>query len=146
MEQAVETIGSLREEWEALADSLSAPPFLHPGWIAAWCADFASRSPSVLALRRDGRLAGLVPFVEDPTGTRSPTNWHTPRFGLLAEDEGARRELCRLLVDRARRRLDVCFLYSGSHDVRDLRDAARDAGHRLQIRTCQRSPYVEIDG
>jgi CelD/BcsL family acetyltransferase involved in cellulose biosynthesis len=146
MEQALATVESLQEEWAGLADRLEAPPFLHPGWIAAWCGEFADGRASVLAVRRDGRLAGLVPFMEASTGTVSPTNWHTPRFGLLAEDEAARRELCRLLVERARHRLDVCFLYSGSEDERELRAAAREAGHRLQIRTCQRSPYVDVDG
>src|SRR4051794_35207752 len=118
MEQALATVDSVQEEWAALADRVEAPPFLHPGWIAAWCDEFAGRTVSVLALRDGDRLTGLVPFVDDPTGTKSPTNWHTPRFGLLAEDDSARRELCRLLVERARHRLDVCFLYSGSEDER----------------------------
>src|SRR4051812_47396252 len=128
MGQTLETVQSVLDEWEALAVLVAAPPFLHPGWITAWADSFAGGRVSVLPLRRDGRLVGLAPLVEDTTGTKSPTNWHTPRFGLLAEDEAARRELCRLLVERARHRLDVCFLYSGTHDVRDLRDAARESG------------------
>ena len=146
MDPAVATIESLQEEWSDLADRVDAPPFLHPGWIAAWCHEFADRQVSVLAVRRDGRLVGLVPFLEAPTGTVAPTNWHTPRFGVLAEDDEARRELCRLLVDRARHRLDVCFLYAGSDELRDLHAAAAEAGHRVQTRTAQRSPYVEVDG
>lgn len=146
MDQALTSVDALQEEWAELADRVEAPPFLHPGWIAAWCDEFSGRTVSVLAVRREGRLAGLVPFVEEPTGTVSPTNWHTPRFGLLAEDVSARRELCRLLVERARHRLDVCFLYSGSEDVRELRAAAAEAGHRVQVRTCQRSPFVDIEG
>jgi CelD/BcsL family acetyltransferase involved in cellulose biosynthesis len=146
VQQALATIESLQEEWSDLADRVDAPPFLHPGWIAAWCHEFAGRQVSVLAVRRDGRLVGLVPFLEVPTGIVAPTNWHTPRFGLLAEDAEARRELCRLLVERARHRLDVCFLYGGSDELRDLRAAAAEAGHRVQTRTCQRSPFVEVDG
>jgi CelD/BcsL family acetyltransferase involved in cellulose biosynthesis len=146
MEQALTSVDSLQEEWAELADRVEAPPFLHPGWIAAWCDEFSGRTASVLAVRREGRLAGLVPFVEEPTGTVSPTNWHTPRFGLLAEDVSARRELCRLLVERARHRLDVCFLYSGSDDVHELQSAAANAGHRVQVRSTQRSPFVDLDG
>jgi CelD/BcsL family acetyltransferase involved in cellulose biosynthesis len=146
VEQALTTVDALQEEWADLADRVEAPPFLHPGWIAAWCDEFTGRTVSVLAVRRSGRLAGLVPFVEETTGTVSPTNWHTPRFGLLAEDLSARRELCRLLVERARHRLDVCFLYSGSGDMEELRAASAEAGHRVQVRVTQRSPFVDVDG
>jgi CelD/BcsL family acetyltransferase involved in cellulose biosynthesis len=133
-------------EWSELADRTQAPPFLHPGWMAAWAGAFGGARVSVLTLRREGRLVAAVPFTRTAGATVAPTNWHTPQFGLLAEDVAARRDLARLLVERTRHRLDVAFLPSGSDDVRELEAVSRAAGHRTQVRTMQRSPYVQTDG
>jgi CelD/BcsL family acetyltransferase involved in cellulose biosynthesis len=135
----------LYAEWAALAERAGASPFAHPGWIATWADAFGGRL-SVRAVRREGRLAGVAPFSEGPTGTTSPTNWHTPEFGLVAEDAQARDELAATLVARSRRRLDVSFLNEGSADLRAIREAAAAADRLVVERTIQRSRYVEIDG
>ncbi len=137
---------ALADEWSELAVRVGAPPFLHPGWITAWERSFADRPVSVLTVRRDRRLVGLVPLLERSTGLVSPTNWHTPQFGLLAEDDSARRELAQRLAAKARHRLDIGFLESGSQDLLELRTASAQLGHRIHERTIMRSPYVRIDG
>lgn len=137
---------SLTREWDELCDRVEAPPFLYPGWIGAWADAFGGERLAVIAVRREGRLVGVAPFLDRSTGTLSPTNWHTPRFGFVAEDDFTRAELARLLVQRAKHRLDVCFLYAGTGDVRALRAAAAGAAHRTHVWTTQRSPFVEIEG
>jgi len=121
-------------------------PFAHPGWIATWADAFAGRRLSVLGVRREGRLVGIAPFLARATGVVSPTNWHTPHFGLAAVDAQARDELAAGLVDRARHRLDISFLDDGSDDLRAFRDAAEAAGRLVLVRTIQRSRYVEVEG
>ncbi|HEX8075666.1 MAG TPA: GNAT family N-acetyltransferase [Thermoleophilaceae bacterium] len=137
---------TLQEEWGELADRTHAPPFLHPGWIASWTDAFADGRLSVLAMRREERLVGIVPFVQRATGTVSPTNWHTPLFGLLAEDGRARGELADKLMAHTRHRLDLSFLETQSADLDACHQAAERSGYRTNVRTIQRSPYVEIDG
>lgn len=133
-------------EWAGLAERTGASPFAHPGWIGTWADAFGGGPLSVQAVRRDGRLVAIAPFYMRPTGIVSPTNWHTPEFGLVAEDAQARDELAAGLVERARHRLDVSFLSEGSGDLRAVREAA-DAANRLVVdRTIQRSMFVEIDG
>jgi CelD/BcsL family acetyltransferase involved in cellulose biosynthesis len=133
-------------EWAGLAERTSASPFAHPGWIGTWADAFGGGRLSVHAVRREGRLVGIAPFCTQATGIVSPTNWHTPEFGLVAEDAQARNELAAGLVERARHRLDVSFLSEGSDDLRAVRDAAAAANRLVVDRSIQRSAYVEIDG
>jgi CelD/BcsL family acetyltransferase involved in cellulose biosynthesis len=133
-------------EWGELAEGVAESPFAHPGWVATWADAFAGRRLSVLGVRRDGRLVGIVPFLARRTGIVSPTNWHTPRFGLVAVDAQAREELAAGLVGRARHRLDISFLDARSDDLRAVRDAAESAGRKVVVRPIQRSLYVDVDG
>ena len=133
-------------DWSELAELAGVSPFTHPGWIATWAEAFADRPLSVIAVRREGRLVGIVPFLARATGIVSPTNWHTPHFGLAAVDARARDELATRLIECARHRLDISFLDEGSDDVRAFIDAAARAGQRVVVRTMQRSLHVEVDG
>jgi hypothetical protein len=136
----------LHQEWGDLAERVQAPPFIHPGWIAIWADAFADRRLSVLGVRREGRLVGLMPLLERAAGTVSPTNWHTPLFGILAEDDEARAAVADRLVEHARHRLDIAFLDAASDDLNACRAAAARARHRTLVRTVLHSPFVETDG
>ena len=136
----------LYREWSELAERAAGSPFAHPGWIATWADAFAGRRLSVLGVRREGRLVGVAPFLACPTGIVSPTNWHTPQFGLVATDACARDELAAELVARAWHRLDISFLDAGSDDLRAVRDAAAGKGRIVVRRAIQRSLYVAADG
>ena len=67
--------------------ALTAEPWVHPGWVEPWWEAFGTGSLRILALRRDGRLVGVLPLMEDKGVVRSTSNWHTPEFGLLAARE-----------------------------------------------------------
>ena len=134
----------LFEAWDDLADRVGAVPWLRPGWIAAWLDAFGRGRPEVLAVRRDGVLTGLVPCEHRRGIARSTTNWHTPEFGLLVEDAGARHELAQALFARRTRRLSLSFVPADG-GLDDVRAAATAAGYRVLERTIQRSPYLAIE-
>jgi len=139
-----ENLDLLAQEWDDLAERVQAAPWLRPGWVAAWWRAFGQGRLEVLAVRKDGRLAAVLPLYRRFWALHSATNWHTPQFGLLAEDEGATRELTRALFARRRRRINVGFL--DGDDLRVCSTAATAAGYRPFVRPIQRSPYVPIAG
>lgn len=54
---------ALRPEWEALwASSPRATPFQHPAWLLAWWRHLGAGELRTLAVRGEGRLAGLWPM------------------------------------------------------------------------------------
>ena len=136
----------LRAEWDELADRTGAAPFLRAGWIEAWHSAFGLGELRALTTRRDGRLAGLLPVSARRGSLVSPTDWHTPVFGPVAEDPGAIRELAHELLRRARRRADLWFLPADSAALGQARAAAGEAGCRSIVRTIARAPYVPIEG
>jgi CelD/BcsL family acetyltransferase involved in cellulose biosynthesis len=135
----------LSEQWEELAERAAATPYAHPGWILAWHEAFAPRRRlQPIAVRRAGRLVALVPLVEGRTGLSTPSNWHTPEFELLAEDDMARAELCQQMVERAPHTLALRFLPQASADA--IARAAAGARYRVLQRTLLRSPIADIGG
>lgn len=136
---------SLAPDWEELADRTQAAPWLRPGWISAWWSAFGRGRLAILALRRDGRLVGLLPLVRRRGALLSPTNWHTPAFGPLAEDEEAERSLAEIALADPPRRLSLGFLPPGTALGALQAEAARKEC-RVLARTLQRSPYVALDG
>jgi CelD/BcsL family acetyltransferase involved in cellulose biosynthesis len=139
-----ENLDLLAQEWDELAARAQAAPWLRPGWIAAWWRAFGQGQLEILAIRKDGRLAAVLPLYRRFGALHSATNWHTPQFGLLAEDEGATQDLTRALFAHRRRRINVGFL--GGDDLRACSTAATAAGYRPFVRPIQRSPYVPIAG
>jgi CelD/BcsL family acetyltransferase involved in cellulose biosynthesis len=132
-------------EWESLADRLAAPPFLHAGWILAWERAFAPRQVRLMCARSDGELVGVLPVLERRGVLASPTNWHTPQFGILAATEAIRGAMYARLLQRNRARVDLGFL-----DPVETRTAgepaAREARQRTIVRTVLRSPHVSMTG
>ena len=136
----------LRAEWDELADRTGAAPFLRAGWVEAWQRARGAGELRVLVERRDGRLAGLLPVAARRGALVSPTDWHTPLFGPVAEDGDGARELAGRLLRNARRRADLWFLSPGSPGLDQCVAAAGEAGARSIVRTIARAPYVPVDG
>jgi CelD/BcsL family acetyltransferase involved in cellulose biosynthesis len=138
-------IGPLAEAWADLAAGRRAPPFSHPGWFQAFAEAFGTPTHALVA-RQAGSLVGIVPLGRHRSSIRSPTNWHTPRFAPLAEDDSIAALLASYLVRRAPACLDVSFVDPASTFARALLEEA-GACHRTVIaRVMQRSPYVPFDG
>jgi CelD/BcsL family acetyltransferase involved in cellulose biosynthesis len=134
---------TLADDWELLADETDAPPFVRPPWVAAWVDAFGGRLV-VRTIRRSGALVGVVPLVDDGSVLRSPTNWHTPEFGIVARDDATSAELMSRVVAElrsARRRLDLGLL--APRDEAALRSLATASGLRSMSWVQEESPYID---
>jgi len=135
------------DEWDELAERVGAGPFQRPGWFAAWTRGFAGdASLAVLTARRGGRLVGAVPVLGRRGRVSSPTNWHTPSFDAVAEDDAVADDLARAVVARASTRLDLSFLDLDAPFAARARAAVEGAGRRTICRPVLRSPYVDLEG
>lgn len=131
-------------EWDELASNVAATPFSCPGWILAWCDAFAPGAHvEFVTVRRSGRLAGVVPLLNGRMRLRAPTNWHTPHFELLAEDEAARSQLCERLLSTRPRSVTLRFLPADAADHL----AARATGSKYRVlRRSLPTPIVDLEG
>lgn len=136
-------IEPLAEAWDELATRVDAVPWLRPSWVGAWWHAFGQGSLEVLAVRRGERLTAVLPLVRRGRTFSSPTNWHTPEFGLLVQDEQAAGEIVRAALALRPHRLDLAFLGVGA---REVEAAASSGGYRLLTRPLMRSPYVDLGG
>ena len=135
----------LAREWDELADRLGSVPFMRPGWIEAWWGAFGFGTLGVLCARRAGRLVGLLPLGRRGAALRSPTNFHTPAFDVLAEDAAAMRALADTVFQGRPRRVSIAFLDRDSSGAAELRAAAIAGGYRALNRPLLFSPYVVVD-
>lgn len=136
-------IDPLAEEWDDLADRTGASPFLRPGWIGAWLAAFGDGPPEIVAVRREERLAAVLPLLRRRGALVSPTNWHTPEWGVLAEDDASAREAVAAALAARPRSLSLSFLGPGAEAARA---AVASAGYRALERTLLRSPTLALEG
>lgn len=131
-------------DWEALAVRAGAPPFARPGWFAAWWSAFGSGAPLVVTTTRGGRLTGVLALRRRAGVLASPTNAHTPGFGMLAEDASAAAALASWLFAQRPRRVQLDYVDAADPTVPELSRAAAGAGHRMLRTVVQRSPYVAL--
>jgi CelD/BcsL family acetyltransferase involved in cellulose biosynthesis len=134
----------LRAEWAALADQVSAAPFLHPGWITAWFDAFGSGRVRLLVVRRDGELVAAMPMEERRRGLRAPVNSHSPLFGPLAVDVDARDELLRKLFEDPGAGVELDFLDGDEQTLEPIAGAGREARMLLLRRTAAWSRYIVL--
>jgi CelD/BcsL family acetyltransferase involved in cellulose biosynthesis len=133
----------LWEEVEALADSAGSDPFVRPGWVRIWLRSFGGENRlQFVTVRRDGELAAAIPLLRRGRGALvSPTNWHTPRFGPVAVDDDAARELAATVARQAPAYVDVGFLDPAGAFATELRATE---GRTIIERPVLRSPYVAL--
>jgi CelD/BcsL family acetyltransferase involved in cellulose biosynthesis len=142
----VGTVDAVAREWDQLADRVRAAPFLRPGWVGAWWRAFGTGRLEIVTLRRGDHLVALMPLHRRFGRVRSASNWHTPEFGLLAEDADAARELVDALFARRPVEFTLGFIDRTRPEVGMCRAAATGMGYRILERTLERSPYVVVDG
>jgi CelD/BcsL family acetyltransferase involved in cellulose biosynthesis len=141
------SVGEVAAGWDTLADRLRAAPFLRPGWLEAWTAPFARRSPTVVTARRDGQLVGLVPVIRRADrAVASPFNSHTPFGGGLAADREAARALVGELLAMRAPRVDLTPLESSSPLLDEMRAACERSGAKVIERVVAEQPYVDTSG
>ena len=135
----------LDREWDELVDRTGAPPWLRPGWIRAWWSAFGHGDLQVLRVWRNETIAGVLPVARTAFAVSSPTNWHTPEFGLVAEDDEARRGLARALFAAAPTQVSLSMV-SDERGLQICRDEANARRYRTLTRPMIRSPFVELGG
>ena len=143
--ETYDSVGELAAEWDELADRVAGKPWLRPGWVDAWWEAFGAGRLRIIALKEDERLSGVLPVMEQRGTVGSTSNWHTPEFGLLAEQDELR-ELAEALVSSRPHRVWLSFVDADSPGVVACRAASEAAGYRVLERTLERSPFVSIEG
>jgi CelD/BcsL family acetyltransferase involved in cellulose biosynthesis len=136
----------LHEEWEALADAVGAPPFLRPGWIDAWSRAYADEPPTVVSVRRDGVLAGVLPIMRSRRVAASPTNSHSPLFGPLADGPDAARALAAQVLAEVPGRLSLWPMDPADSATAAFEEAMSSGDRLVLTETFARSPYVPVGG
>ena len=64
-----EDLWALQDEWQELAERTDAEVYLRPNWLRVWWDHFGTgRTLACLTFRKDGRLAGLLPFCIERLG------------------------------------------------------------------------------
>jgi CelD/BcsL family acetyltransferase involved in cellulose biosynthesis len=136
------TVAELAAEWDALADRLGASPFMRPGWLDAWVEAFPAPGFQVLAVRRGGELAGVLPLVRGRGNVLAgPANSHTPLGGALVDGNDAAVALAGALLQERPARAD--FRYA---DPADRVLAEVGARRRTIERVMSEQPYVDTTG
>jgi CelD/BcsL family acetyltransferase involved in cellulose biosynthesis len=136
----VSSLESVEGAWEALADRVDADPWMRPGWFRAWTQAFAKAPLQCLVLPGDDGLRGLVPVLRRSAAVVSPTNWHSPGFGVLAEDEETRSALLEGLILNSSSRVSLRFI--DETDAAALLHSGRQ--RRAAERVIAQSPYVDL--
>lgn len=129
-------------EWEELATAILAPPFLYPGWIAAWRRSFGNGRLRLFVARRGRKLVGLMPLELRRGALRSPTNPHSPLFDLVAWDEEVAHALARTVLGSRVRRVDLRLVDGSGLGFEAFRSVATRSGHRQIVRLEARAPYI----
>jgi CelD/BcsL family acetyltransferase involved in cellulose biosynthesis len=136
----------LAPEWDELVRRAGSGPFSAPGWFDAWWEAFGHGQLELVALRREGNLAAVLPLHRRYGMRRSLTNWHTPELRLPAADAAARAALVGRVLGGTRLPLLVGMVTAGTPDVTDLKAAAEAAGLWTIVRSIERSPFVPLTG
>ncbi|MCI2239725.1 GNAT family N-acetyltransferase [Kineococcus sp. TRM81007] len=135
---------ALSAEWDDLAVLSGAPPFLRPGWIHAWMSAFEPRRAlHALTIRRDGRLAALLPVVRKNGSLHCPTNAETPVMGPVALDAEALHPLLGQHVER--HGLTLRFSPDDGNQE-DLLRNSRARGLPVSVAPLRRSPCTSVQG
>jgi CelD/BcsL family acetyltransferase involved in cellulose biosynthesis len=141
---AVDQIDAVAEEWDDLAQRTGADPWHRPAWYRIWWLAFGDGPLHVYSVRREGRLVAVAPIVRGQLGWQTPTNWHSPAFSIVAEDEAARGELVEQILAARPSWLTLPFMQPSEAET--VVRAAAKRGYRALVRTQMRSPYVPTDG
>lgn len=134
----------LMSAWQALAARCKASPYLAPGWLTCWWPAFGTGEVEIRTLWRQGRLAAVLPMARRASHLESTANYHTPVFGILAEDETATASMARDLFRDAPARVTLSTLEPQGTTLQACQEAAEEAGFRVVLRPHLLSPHVDL--
>ena len=129
---------ALATAWDALAEQ-EGTPFLRHAWLNAWWDAFGAGRGDLRVCtvwRRDELIAGL-PLLARGRRLEGLADYHSPRFGAVARDKGARAALAKELRGRV-----VLPALDGDDPLLGLLNAR---GGRI-VEPFAVSPYVDTTG
>jgi len=146
----------LASEWNALVEATRPEPFYRHEFIASFIANFVPAAPLKIVAARDGRgsLEAVLPLVSGRGALcgipvrelASPTNVHSLRFDLVAEDPAAAEAVFQhLAADESWDVLRITDVPERGQAWR-IYEAAERAGFPVGAWESQRSPYVSLPG
>jgi len=138
--------GRIAPEWDALADRTGAGPFKRPGWIGAWWEAFGAGELKLLVERDSAGLRAVMPVSLRHGLCMSPSNWHSPEYGIVSSDDAVSRALLERLFASRSQLVSLRLLPTGDGIVERLRAAADRFHYHPAVRVQARCPVVEIDG
>ncbi len=144
--EPLEQGSTLVSEWEALADRVDAPPFLHPGWTFAWFEAFRIAGLCLVTVRRDGDLVAALPMQRCRSGLRSPVSPDNPMSGAVCLDEEAGAALLEHLFTLPDTKVELTFIDALPFAIDTVAESARRNRRLVWRTTVARSPYIELIG
>jgi CelD/BcsL family acetyltransferase involved in cellulose biosynthesis len=133
---------ALGGEWDALLPGDARPFDLHC-WYTAWWEAFGSPGEMrVCAVRREGRLAGVLPLYREGRELRAMANGHSPVFRPLAIDAEAEAALLAEASAQGASRLELPSLPTGDPCL----EAIADGSFRWSVEDAYASPIVDTSG
>jgi CelD/BcsL family acetyltransferase involved in cellulose biosynthesis len=149
------TFARLRPEWNALVERTRNEPFYRHEFIRSWIENFSPEAPLKLLIGREsgGRLVAILPLIEERIRLfgipvrqwTSPTNVHSERFDLVAEDRKAASEafFAHLRTVKDWDLLRMTEVPPGGN-AWAFHQAARDNGFPVGVYESQRSVYIPL--
>ena len=146
---------AIEEEWNSLVEATCDEPFYRHEYIRSWIDNFVPGTKLKILTGRDdtGRLVAALPLVVEwgfmygvPVRRLvSPTNVHSFRFDLVAEDvkSAARTFFERLAADDSWDVIKITDVPEGGN-AWQIYEAAVNAGFPAGSWESQRSPYIPL--
>lgn len=136
----------LEAEWERLVARSGATPFHSLGWLRAWWSAFGRGRLMLVTLRDGSELVAGVPLQVSGRRLSSPTNWHTPVFGPVADSADSARQLLDYVFGLEHRSIDLSWLATDDQTLELAIASARGAGRLVSARRLARSPWIDLTG
>lgn len=135
---------AIERAWDALAERVGGSPFVRPGWALPWHASYGTGRLMVLTAFDGRRLVAAMPLELRKGVVSSPTNWHTPEYEILAEDEQVRNDLVGAALQTHGRRLHLAFV--NDELVEQVSRTAARGRQRVLSRVLEEGPYIDLGG
>lgn len=137
-------LAALGGEWDALLPA-DARPFDEHRWYVAWWEAFGGAGGMrVCAVRRDGRLVGVLPLHREGKELQAMANGHSPVFRPLAADAEAESALLAAAGAEGVSRLELPSLPEGDPCLDAL--GAANGKVRWSVEDAYASPIVDTSG
>lgn len=133
-------------EWDDLLPADARPFDLHCWYLNWWDAFGGPLELAVCAVRREGRLAGVLPLVRDGSELLPLANGHSPVFRPLYADREAGDRLIEAAVEKGGSNLRLAALPVGEPCLEQFEAAARECSLASLLEAGAVSPIVDTSG